>query len=145
MATPNWPSMGEWGMLEPAPKVLVRVTPGVEAHTHEFIRTGQDDSKFGFGLASGMAEQAVQRAAASPAVDLVGLHAHIVSTIGDGPLSKWRNQHSRAVMEKGSATFHSQRGREDLCCHTAAMRKLAWRLGWLRRPPLPRPNQTMHS
>ena len=65
----------------PAPKVLVRVTPGVEAHTHEFVRTGQDDSKFGFGLASGDAERAVQRALASPAVELVGLHAHIGSQV----------------------------------------------------------------
>jgi diaminopimelate decarboxylase len=65
----------------PAPRALIRVTPGVEAHTHEFIRTGQDDSKFGFGLASGLAEQAVQRAAASPAIDLVGLHAHIGSQV----------------------------------------------------------------
>jgi len=65
----------------PAPKVLIRVTPGVEAHTHEFIRTGQDDSKFGFGLASGMAEEAVQRASASSAVELVGLHAHIGSQV----------------------------------------------------------------
>ena len=65
----------------PAPRALIRVTPGVEAHTHEFIRTGQDDSKFGFGLASGMAEEAVQRAAESPAVDLVGLHAHIGSQV----------------------------------------------------------------
>ena len=65
----------------PAPKALLRITPGVEAHTHEFIRTGQDDSKFGFGLASGLAEQAVQRAAASPAIDLVGLHAHIGSQV----------------------------------------------------------------
>ena len=38
-----------------APKVLARITPGVEVHTHEFVRTGQDDSKFGFGLASGAA------------------------------------------------------------------------------------------
>ena len=65
----------------PAPKALLRITPGVEAHTHEFIRTGQDDSKFGFGLASGLAEQAVQRATASPAIDLVGLHAHIGSQV----------------------------------------------------------------
>ena len=63
------------------PKILLRITPGVEAHTHEFVRTGQDDSKFGFGLASGLAEQAVQRATASPAVDLVGLHAHIGSQV----------------------------------------------------------------
>jgi diaminopimelate decarboxylase len=65
----------------PVPQALLRITPGVEAHTHEFVRTGQDDSKFGFGLASGMAEEAVQRALASPAVDLVGLHAHIGSQV----------------------------------------------------------------
>ncbi len=65
----------------PAPTVLIRVTPGVEAHTHEFIRTGQDDSKFGFGLNSGQAEAAVTRALASSAVHLVGLHAHIGSQV----------------------------------------------------------------
>ena len=43
------------------PKVLARITPGVEVHTHEFVRTGQDDSKFGFGLASGAAAGAVDR------------------------------------------------------------------------------------
>lgn len=63
------------------PKVLLRVTPGVEAHTHEFVRTGQDDSKFGFGLASGDAAKAIDRAVAMPEVDLVGLHAHIGSQI----------------------------------------------------------------
>ena len=63
------------------PKALIRVTPGVEAHTHEFIRTGQDDSKFGFGLASGLAEEAVERATQSSAVELVGLHAHIGSQV----------------------------------------------------------------
>ena len=41
------------------PKVLVRVTPGVEVHTHEFVRTGQEDSKFGFSVASGAASRAV--------------------------------------------------------------------------------------
>jgi diaminopimelate decarboxylase len=65
------------------PKALIRVTPGVEAHTHEFVRTGQDDSKFGFGLASGQADAAVLRASASPAIDLVGLHAHIGSQVFD--------------------------------------------------------------
>ena len=65
------------------PKALIRVTPGVEAHTHEFVRTGQDDSKFGFGLASGQADAAVVRATASPAIDLVGLHAHIGSQVFD--------------------------------------------------------------
>jgi diaminopimelate decarboxylase len=63
------------------PQVLVRVTPGVEAHTHEFIRTGQDDSKFGFGLSSGAAVDAITRLRGSSAVELVGVHAHIGSQI----------------------------------------------------------------
>jgi len=65
----------------PRPTVLVRVTPGIEAHTHEFVQTGQNDSKFGFGLASGAAAAAVARLRASDAVDLVGLHAHIGSQV----------------------------------------------------------------
>ena len=63
------------------PAVLVRVTPGVEAHTHEFVRTGQEDSKFGFGLSSGAAAEAVVRLRALPGVDLVGVHAHIGSQV----------------------------------------------------------------
>ncbi len=64
-----------------APRVLVRVTPGVEAHTHEYVRTGQQDSKFGFGLASGDAAAAVIRADGSAAFHLVGVHAHIGSQV----------------------------------------------------------------
>ncbi len=63
------------------PRVLLRATPGVEAHTHEFVRTGQIDSKFGFGVAVGDLDKAVQRAVASPAVDLVGVHLHIGSQV----------------------------------------------------------------
>jgi diaminopimelate decarboxylase len=63
------------------PQVLVRVTPGVEAHTHEYVMTGQDDTKFGFGLASGAAAAAVERVARSAALDLVGIHVHIGSNI----------------------------------------------------------------
>ena len=66
----------------PRPRVLVRVTPGVEAHTHEYVMTGQDDSKFGFGLASGDASRAVERLRhLSSGVQLVGVHAHIGSQI----------------------------------------------------------------
>jgi diaminopimelate decarboxylase len=66
----------------PRPRVLVRVTPGVEAHTHEYVMTGQDDSKFGFGLASGDASRAVERLRhPSSGVQLVGVHAHIGSQI----------------------------------------------------------------
>jgi len=65
----------------PAPAVLVRINPGVEAHTHEYLRTGAADSKFGFSLTGGVADAAIERAAASPAMDLVGLHAHIGSQV----------------------------------------------------------------
>ena len=61
--------------------MLLRVTPGVEAHTHEFVRTGQDDSKFGFTVSTGDAAQAVDASRSSPAVDLVGLHMHIGSQV----------------------------------------------------------------
>jgi diaminopimelate decarboxylase len=61
--------------------VLLRVTPGVEAHTHEYIATGQDDSKFGFTVSSGLAQQALARARSSSAVTVVGIHAHIGSQV----------------------------------------------------------------
>ena len=64
-----------------APKVLLRITPGIEAHTHEFVMTGQEDSKFGFGLRSGAAGRAIELATASPAVELVGIHMHIGSQV----------------------------------------------------------------
>jgi diaminopimelate decarboxylase len=63
------------------PKVLLRITPGVEAHTHEFVMTGQDDSKFGFGLRVGDASRAVERARAMAGVEPVGIHAHIGSQV----------------------------------------------------------------
>nr|WP_249420460.1 diaminopimelate decarboxylase [Rhabdothermincola salaria] len=65
----------------PPARALLRITPGVEAHTHEFVRTGQDDSKFGFGLKVGDADRAVEAVRASPAFDLVGVHAHIGSQV----------------------------------------------------------------
>jgi hypothetical protein len=61
------------------------------------------------------------------------LNAHILPTIGGVPVAKWRVEHSRLVMEKGAKTIFSTRGREDLRGQLAAMRKLAWRLGWLDR------------
>ena len=61
--------------------VMLRITPGVEAHTHEYTATGQDDSKFGFTVSTGLAQQAAERALASPALDLVGFHAHIGSQV----------------------------------------------------------------
>jgi diaminopimelate decarboxylase len=63
------------------PRVLVRVTVGVEAHTHEFIATAHEDQKFGFSLAGGAAAEAVRRVLAQPDLELVGLHSHIGSQI----------------------------------------------------------------
>ena len=73
------------GMSQPArrPRVMVRVTTGVEAHTHEFMATAHDDQKFGFSLASGAADEAVRRVLACPDLELAGLHSHIGSQIFD--------------------------------------------------------------
>jgi diaminopimelate decarboxylase len=65
------------------PKILVRVTSGVEAHTHEFVATAHDDQKFGFSLSSSAADEAVRRVLASPGLELAGLHSHIGSQIYD--------------------------------------------------------------
>ncbi len=63
------------------PRVLVRVTPGVKAETHEYISTGQNDSKFGFTVSSGAADAAVRRAMDSPSMNLLGIHSHIGSQV----------------------------------------------------------------
>ena len=63
--------------------VLVRVNPGVEAHTHHYIQTAKPDSKFGFNLAAGLAEEAVGAVLKTQHLRLLGLHAHIGSQIFD--------------------------------------------------------------
>jgi diaminopimelate decarboxylase len=65
----------------PAPSVHIRVTPGVEAHTHEFIETGTEDSKFGFGLDSGEALAAVRRVVERGLLHFAGVHCHIGSQV----------------------------------------------------------------
>lgn len=64
--------------------ILLRVTPGVEAHTHNYVQTGQEDSKFGFDLESGQVDQAVQYVIGSTSLNLEGFHSHIGSQIFDG-------------------------------------------------------------
>ena len=63
--------------------VLVRLTPGIAPSTHSHIQTGQQDSKFGFGLAGGVAAEAVAACLAAPHLELVGVHAHLGSQIFD--------------------------------------------------------------
>jgi diaminopimelate decarboxylase len=91
--------------------VWLRVTPGIDAHTHEYVRTGHDDSKFGFTLSLGLADQALVKALATDHVEVVGAHAHIGSQIfGTDPfianaevmvelLARWREEHGITLTE----------------------------------------------
>ncbi|MBK7721455.1 MAG: diaminopimelate decarboxylase [Austwickia sp.] len=71
------------GRLGVSAPVMVRVTVGVEAHTHEYIATAHEDQKFGFSLAGGHAAKAVAAVLEHPQLDLLGLHSHIGSQIFD--------------------------------------------------------------
>ncbi|QFT89474.1 Diaminopimelate decarboxylase [Bacillus sp. THAF10] len=68
----------EFGYVMP---ILLRVTPGINAHTHDYILTGQEDSKFGFDLQSGQASEAMKLAMTASHLDLLGIHCHIGSQI----------------------------------------------------------------
>jgi diaminopimelate decarboxylase len=65
----------------PVVRIQLRITPGVHVNTHEYVSTGQDDSKFGFNLNNGDAHKAIARAQSSAAVDLIGIHCHIGSNV----------------------------------------------------------------
>ncbi len=91
--------------------VWLRITPGIDAHTHEYVRTGHDDAKFGFTLSLGLADEAFVRAQALDHVEVVGIHAHIGSQIfGTDPfianaevtldlLARWRSEHGVTLPE----------------------------------------------
>ncbi|GAA0181784.1 diaminopimelate decarboxylase [Clostridium sediminicola] len=64
-------------------KIMLRITPGIEAHTHEYIKTGQEDSKFGFTLLEDQAFKAVEKCISLSNVELAGFHCHIGSQIFD--------------------------------------------------------------
>jgi diaminopimelate decarboxylase len=68
-------------LLDRPQRVLIRLTPGIQPSTHTYVQTGQLDSKFGFGLAHGVAAAAVERIAGVPNLRLAGVHAHIGSQI----------------------------------------------------------------
>ncbi|KHO63112.1 diaminopimelate decarboxylase [Thermoanaerobacter sp. YS13] len=69
--------------MNKVPNIYIRVSPGVEAHTHQYVKTGQIDSKFGFPLFNGDAMRAIEYALTLENVNLVGLHSHIGSQIFD--------------------------------------------------------------
>ena len=64
-------------------EIYFRITPGIEAHTHDYIKTGQIDSKFGFALINGDLYEAIEKLSKYKHIKLVGLHAHIGSQIFD--------------------------------------------------------------
>jgi diaminopimelate decarboxylase len=84
--------------------VLLRVTPGIDAHTHEYVRTGHDDTKFGFTLSLGLADEALDRALAHDGIEVLGIHAHVGSQVVDADaflanaevcldlLARWRDR-----------------------------------------------------
>jgi diaminopimelate decarboxylase len=67
----------------PVPEILIRVNPGIQAHTHEYLQTGIPDSKFGFPIADGTASAAIERARASASMVYRGVHVHIGSQVFD--------------------------------------------------------------
>ena len=71
------------GEMGKQPKIMLRIKPGIDAHTHEFVMTGQIDSKFGFALETGEAMEAVKEATSLSHVALTGIHCHIGSQIFD--------------------------------------------------------------
>lgn len=71
------------GEMGKTASIYLRITPGIDAHTHSFIRTGQIDSKFGFTMENGDAMKGVLLALSLPHIQLMGLHCHIGSQIFD--------------------------------------------------------------
>lgn len=64
-------------------RVMARVNPGIEAHTHDFLRTGASDSKFGLSIAGGVADEAVAKIRSTASLELIGIHAHVGSQVFD--------------------------------------------------------------
>ncbi|MBI4506820.1 MAG: diaminopimelate decarboxylase, partial [Chloroflexi bacterium] len=87
------------------PAILLRISPGVEAHTHDFLKTGILDSKFGFPIVTGQAEEIVARAARSRHVELLGLHCHIGTQIFD--LEPFREAVARVLAFAGATTLRN--------------------------------------
>lgn len=94
------------GQLKQRPKVLLRLSPGVEAHTHEYIQTGQIDSKFGFTVPNGQALEAVKHCLQLPNLQFKGIHCHIGSQIFE--MDSYR--HAAKVMMEAARDIKEQTG-----------------------------------
>ena len=97
--------------LNKTQKVYLRLTPGVDAHTHEFISTAHEDVKFGFSIASGAANEAIEKCMEQSSLNLAGIHCHIGSQIFEvegfkiaaqrlvGVLAAFRDKYSKELAE----------------------------------------------
>ena len=97
--------------LKKTQKVYLRLTPGVDAHTHEFISTAHEDVKFGFSIASGAANEAIEKCMEQSSLNLAGIHCHIGSQIFEvegfkiaaqrlvAVLAAFRNKYSKELAE----------------------------------------------
>ena len=98
--------------------VLIRVTPGVEASTHDYITTGQEDSKFGFDLKNGQTDEAFLQLYNHPYIKLLGMHCHIGSQIFETDAFRFA---AEALMEKMVAW----RDNHEFIC---AVSEFGWRI-----------------
>jgi len=94
--------------------VMLRLTPGIEAHTHEKISTAHEDVKFGFSIASGAAWQALQAVAEHPELELRGVHCHIGSQIFGVEAHEIATDRLLAFMGKYRDTYGTQLPELDL-------------------------------
>ena len=94
---------GAAGVVQP---ILLRVTPGIDPHTHRRIRTGQEDTKFGINISDGSALEAVREALTLPNIKLLGIHCHIGSQLLDAK----SHEDAIAVMVEFLATIRAHTG-----------------------------------
>ena len=124
--------------------VLIRVTPGIEAHTHDYITTGQEDSKFGFDLKNGQADEAFRQLYNHPYITVLGMHCHIGSQIFETnafrfaaealmiKMISWRDDDNFIcrVLNLGGGLEFVIRKKTILLIHPSMSRK--WRMSYYR-------------
>jgi len=113
-STPEIVRLATQSLAPPRQRVLIRVTPGVDAHAHPAVATGVEDQKFGFSLSSGAAADAVHRVLAHPELKLAGLHCHLGSQLTDVlayevarlPVPRLTLEPGRAIVNRAMVTLY---------------------------------------
>jgi diaminopimelate decarboxylase len=112
-------------LARPRQRVLIRVTPGVDAHAHRAVATGVQDQRFGFSLSSGAAADAVRRVLTHPELELVGLHGHLGSPITRPPAAELAARKppcppAAAPDREAAHVVAPTQSRAGACCATAS-------------------------